>query len=322
MLAPKHQIDDPIALAELVRSGNRRALARALTLVENQAMAFEDFVDEIYPDVGRAWRIGLTGPPGAGKSTLSARLVELFAGEQKSVGYVGVDPSSPFSGGAVLGDRIRLNAEQYQHVFARSVASRGAQGGLSDQTEAVADVLDAAGFDILIIESIGVGQAELDIAETVDTVIVVLVPESGDEIQAMKAGLLEIADILCVNKADRAGADALYVALEHSVGMRGAPERRTPDVVKTIATELEKTSHLVEAANRHRTMLDETGQWERLRAARLRRRVEDVVRVQWTQTFWNESRIELLAQAVASIDASARKPYSLASRIIAGDESE
>ncbi len=317
----KTKIPDPAGLAKSVLALDRRVLARALTLVENEVPGYEAFLDELYPAVGAAWRIGLTGPPGAGKSTLASRLIEHFVARDLSIGYVGVDPSSPFSGGAVLGDRIRLDLDEHDNVFVRSVASRGARGGLSEQTEALADVLDAAGFDILLIESVGVGQAEIEIANSVDTVVVVLVPESGDEIQAMKAGLLEIGDVLCVNKADRPSADTLYAALKQAVGMRQSPVDRFTEIVKSVATEEGGTIDLLSALDRHRERIGASNRWDQLRADRLKRRVVNIVRERWNKRFWGGERTEVLAQATESADASLRRPYALAERIITAAES-
>lgn len=317
-MSSRVEISDPADLADRIRSGDRRSLARAITLVENRALGFETFLDQIYPEVGRAWRIGLTGPPGAGKSTVGGRLIDEFVAQGKRVAYLGVDPSSPLSGGAVLGDRIRLGHEYGDRVFIRSAASRGAHGGLSPQTEAIADVLDVAGFDLLLIESLGVGQAELDIASLVDTVVLIVVPESGDEIQAMKAGLLEVADVLCVNKSDRPSADAVYSALKHAVGMRSKPSSRKPVVTKSVGIEIGGVDHLFTAITKHHRRLLRSGRWTELRGDRLRRRVEEVVRLEWEKRFWTEARSDILRAAVSSLDTSARKPYSLALLIVDG----
>ena len=320
-MSSRVEISDPAGLAGSIRSGDRRSLARALTLVENRARGHETFLDAIYPGVGRAWRVGLTGPPGVGKSTVAGRLIEEFVAQGRTVAYLGVDPTSLLSGGAVLGDRIRLGSEHGDRVFIRSAASRGEQGGLSAQTEAIADVLDVAGFDVLLIESLGVGQAELDIARVVDTVVLVMAPESGDEIQAMKAGLLEIGDVLCVNKSDRASADALYSVLKNAVEMRTNPASRRPEVTKSIGTEAGGVSDLLEAITNHHRKLHQSGRWTELRDDRLRKRVEDVVRLEWEKRFWTEARAEVLHAAVSSLDTSARKPYLLASLIV-GESSD
>ncbi|HLE57085.1 MAG TPA: methylmalonyl Co-A mutase-associated GTPase MeaB, partial [Rhodothermia bacterium] len=272
MARSRVQTDNPEQVAASLKHGDERTLARVLTLVENRAEGHERILDAAYTGVGRAWRIGLTGPPGAGKSTLAARTIEHFLSTGTQVAYLGVDPSSPFSGGALLGDRIRLSQPEGGRFFARSLATRGAQGGLSEQTEASVDLLDAAGFDVVIVESAGVGQAEIDISRVVDTVVVVLVPESGDEIQAMKAGLLEVADVLCVNKSDRANADALVAALRSSLAMRfGRNQEWKPAIVTTTALPGGSIDALIEQVHLHRTFLGESGRWADLRRDRLKR---------------------------------------------------
>src|SRR3954467_5334015 len=198
------------------------ALARVVSIVENHRAGFEELLASLHPRTGSARRIGLTGPPGAGKSTITALLVKSFRDAGMSVGVIAVDPTSPFTGGALLGDRVRMESVALDPgVFIRSMATRGSLGGLAGTTREVADVLDAFGFDRILIETVGVGQSELDIARTADTSIVVLVPESGDSIQTLKAGLMEIADIFVVNKADRPGADRLRHELELMLGLRG-----------------------------------------------------------------------------------------------------
>ena len=214
-------------------AGDRGALARAVSRVEAGGDEARALLDAAWRKAGRARRIGLTGPPGAGKSTLLATLVPMLRGEDKTVGVVAVDPSSPYTGGALLGDRHRMAGSAADDgVFVRSVASRGAAGGLARAVPAVLDLLDAAGLDVLCVETVGVGQTEMDIAALADTVVVVLSPESGDGVQAMKAGLLEIADVLCVNKADRPGAETLASELEQMLD-RGAERAWRPPVLCT-----------------------------------------------------------------------------------------
>lgn len=306
------------ALAEAVLAGNRRAVARAITRVENAMPGAEALVDALYPHTGHAWRIGLTGPPGAGKSTLTDRLIGHFREAGQTVGVVAVDPSSPFTGGALLGDRVRLSERLGDAgTFYRSLASRGAGGGLSEATEAACDILDAAGFDVVLIETVGVGQGELDVAEAADTVAVVLVPESGDAIQAMKAGLMEIADVFCVNKADNPDANALVGAIRSTLRLR-QPQREeawTPPVVITVATEAEGLDALTAALAEHRAWLEAGGRWQAKREARLRRRVRRLVQAAWRRRFWTPERLGALEAAVRTLDGAERAPHALAARI-------
>jgi LAO/AO transport system kinase len=209
------------------RAGKRPALARLISLVENNRPGFQALLHSLHGQVGRAHRIGVTGPPGAGKSTLTSALISRYRARGETVGVVAVDPTSPFTGGALLGDRIRM-AEMSTDpgVFIRSMATRGSLGGLAITTNEVADVLDAFGFDRLLIETVGVGQSELDIAGAADSTVVLLVPESGDSVQAMKAGLMEISDLFVVNKADRPGAERLALELELMLHLRAGQAMR------------------------------------------------------------------------------------------------
>src|SRR5215213_5792326 len=214
----------PDAIATLLTQfgeGKKAALARAVSIVENRRSGADRLLAELHPKLGRARRIGVTGPPGAGKSTLTTALAAALRSRGMTVGIVAVDPTSPFTGGALLGDRIRMESVALDPgVFIRSMATRGSLGGLAATTREVADVLDAYGFDRILVETVGVGQSELDIARTADTSVVVLVPESGDSIQTLKAGLMEIADVFVVNKSDRPGADRLRNELELMLGLR------------------------------------------------------------------------------------------------------
>jgi LAO/AO transport system kinase len=211
-------------------AGKAAALARAVSIVENHRAGFDTILAALHPRLGRARRLGVTGPPGAGKSTITTELVKAFRAQGLRVGVVAVDPTSPFTGGALLGDRIRMEAVALDPgVFIRSMATRGSLGGLASATREVADVLDAFGFDRILIETVGVGQSELDVARAADSSVVVLVPESGDSIQTLKAGVMEIADIFVVNKADRPGADRLRNDIELMLGLRmGSTMRNVP----------------------------------------------------------------------------------------------
>ena len=304
---------DAAALALPVLEGERRAIARALTSVENGLPGADRLIDALYPRTGAAWRIGVTGPPGAGKSTLTDRLVGAFRSRGERVAVVAVDPSSPFTGGALLGDRVRMDRwAEDDDVFVRSLAARGALGGLSEATEAGCDVLDAAGFGVVLVETVGVGQGEVDVAQATDTTVVVLVPESGDAVQAMKAGLMEVADVFCVNKADKPEAGAMVRALRAMLHLR-APGPWSPPVVKTSALEDEGIGGLVSALDAHRSALE--AEWTAIRADRLRRRVRRIVEGRWRRDFWDARAADLEA-AVLALEAEDAGPYRLAERLL------
>ena len=340
---------DPTLVADF-RAGKRFALARAISLVENERPGFEALLHTLHPEVGRAHRVGLTGPPGAGKSTLTSALASAYRSQGQRVGVVAVDPSSPFTGGALLGDRIRMGEIATDPgVFIRSMAARGALGGLALGSREVADLLDAFGFGRIITETVGVGQSELEIAGAADTTVVVLVPESGDSIQAMKAGLMEVADVFVINKADRPGADRLARELELMLHLRsgdgrgaaaGSRHHRAPaavgsaarragrerveedggwaiPVLTTVAQEGTGVDELVETLERHRGYLEDSGELMRRRSARLADRVRRLVDREMRRRIWKTGPGEEILDAAAADLASGASPYGLASRIVA-----
>ena len=263
-------------LAEGVRTGDRRALARAITLVENSAPLAYEVVSDLYPETGRAYTIGVTGPPGVGKSSLISELVRHVRAEGKTVGVISVDPSSPFTKGALLGDRIRL-ADHFldEGVFIRSMGTRGHLGGLSEATLQAMLVLDAAGKDLIFIETVGAGQSEVEVIGIADTVLLVLMPGSGDSVQALKAGIMEIPDVIAINKMDHPAAKTMLsevrsiLALDHERAWR-------PPIVLTEAMRGENVPKLWEAIEEHREQLERTGLLDERRRDNLRGEVFDL----------------------------------------------
>jgi len=265
------------ALVAGVLGGDVRALARAITLVEDGRPEARGVLAGVFAHGGRSLIVGVTGPPGAGKSTLVDRVTARLRAQGKTVGVIAVDPTSPFSGGAILGDRIRMQAHATDPaVFIRSMATRGHLGGLALATGHAVALLSASGKDVVLVETVGVGQDEVEIAGAADVTVVVLVPGLGDEVQALKAGIMEIADVFAVNKADRDGADRLVAEIQAMVSL-GAHEGRAPAIVKTVATEERGIDALMEAVEEFRSQAESSGLLERKRRALLARQLEEVV---------------------------------------------
>ncbi len=307
-------------LAQGVLDGETLAVARAITLIENNDPAAEELLGAIFSRTGRACRIGITGPPGAGKSTLLAELVRHIRKSGADIGVIAVDPTSPFTGGALLGDRIRM-VESFTDpgVFIRSMASRGGLGGLARATHDVVDVMDAAGKDFVIVETVGVGQEELDIVNIADTTVVVLHPEAGDGVQAMKAGLMEIADIFVVNKSDRDGADKLADEIRAMLDLRCEKfiDGNRPPVVMTTAFRGEGVEELAAEMEKHFRLLNESGLRAQKSRQAARLRLRTIVNANLATDLWethsDRTRLEAHVDAVL---AKRITPYSAAREIM------
>jgi LAO/AO transport system kinase len=298
--------------------GDRKTVARAISSIENGDGSADDILSSIYRHTGKAYRVGITGPPGAGKSTLTNKLAQWYRKQNVRVGILAVDPTSPFTGGALLGDRIRMtDVELDDGVFIRSMASRGSLGGLSKKTREAADVLDASGVEIILLETVGVGQSELDIAGAADTTVVVLVPESGDGIQAMKAGLMEIADFFVLNKADRPGAEQAVMSIKMILGFRPHDETTwLPDVLKTVGSEGKGVQEVGEMIARHRSHLEQSGRLNARRTQRMKNRIEEIVQDRMKVEFWNAGRTRKLSDDLDAVMNLQKTPYQVAKELI------
>jgi LAO/AO transport system kinase len=330
-------------------AGKKAALARVISIVENHRDGFEEMLGTLHPKIGTARRIGLTGPPGAGKSSITSLLVKRYRDSGLKVAVIAVDPTSPFTGGALLGDRVRMESVALDDgVFIRSMATRGSLGGLAAATREVADVCDAFGFDRVLIETVGVGQSELDVARTADSTVLILVPESGDAIQTLKAGIMEAADIFVINKSDRPGADRLRNDVELMLGLRKgisfdkvpahhgvdlkkfnparmareaaaepSPSQWTPPVLRAVATKEEGIDELVAALDRHFAYLEQSGQLHARRRERMRERVMDVVEQKVRGRLWKDTgTMSWLEQQLPSVEEGRSTPFSVADQLL------
>jgi LAO/AO transport system kinase len=297
--------------------GDARSIARAISLVEEDAPQATALLRAAFPHAGRATVFGVTGAPGSGKSTLVDRLVTRYRAAGKRVGVVAVDPSSAFSGGAILGDRVRMQGHATDPgVFIRSMATRGHLGGLSRAANDALDLLDAAGFDPILVETVGVGQDEIEVVRTADVVAVVLIPGMGDDIQAIKAGILEIADLFVVNKADRPGADRLVTDLEAMMSLAGPGKRLRPEILRTVAVEDRGVAELIDAADRF-----VTGSGRERRGARRRDRAESRFLAVLTDRLLRKTidgalAGDALARIVAEIAERRTDPYTAAEQVL------
>lgn len=328
-------------LLELVRQGQIRAIARLITQVENSSAAAEQAIQALYPHTGQAHVVGLTGSPGAGKSTVVNALVKTLRQQNVRVGIIAVDPTSPFTGGALLGDRVRMrDLSGDPGVYIRSMASRGSLGGLARATASVIKVLDAAGFDYVLVETVGAGQAEVDIANAAHTTIVIEAPGMGDEIQSIKAGILEIADILVVNKADRPGADRTVRSLKMMLhlgpvgGTRQSGRISTPGnvspngsawnipVLETVATEEKGMAALAEMLVKHMAHLRQSGDWLKREKERSWREVEGLLQQRFMAQFQASVPLELRDSLLTAVAERKVDPYTAVHQLVEKSESK
>jgi|TARA_B100000029_G_scaffold222301_2_gene220080 LAO/AO transport system kinase len=307
----------PQALIPGILDNEAGSISKAITCIENEQRVPDSFFRDLHENSSRAIRIGITGPPGAGKSTLTNELIETCLANNKKVGVIAVDPTSPFSGGALLGDRVRMNKYLWDdRVFIRSMGSHGDLGGLARKAQEAGDVLAASGKDIILFETVGVGQGEHDVAKAADFTIVILVPESGDEIQLMKAGLIEIADIFVINKSDRDGANRLASLLKNILHNFTARGKLEPPVFNTIANQGQGIVELFMGVQDHLKLMSENGMLELRRLSRYRNRVSDLIRERLEDDFWTEEKKAILDHSTQSLNSIKSAPVTMAQQLL------
>ena len=300
-----------------IKANDHRILSRVITRIENDDYVKDQRFIELYDQAQKAIRLGVTGPPGAGKSTITNELIKRFLKKNQTIGVIAIDPSSPFSGGALLGDRVRMNHyNNDKSVFIRSMGTHGNLGGLARKSQEAGDILAASGKDIIIFETVGVGQGEYDIAKAADLTILVLVPESGDEIQLMKAGLIEIADIFVINKSDREGADRLANTLSSMINAIGNDSKPDAPVFTTVASDGRGMDKLFDGVFDQLDKFDRCGLLVQKKKERYRNRVKKLIQEQLLVEFWTEDRLRKLEDETKSLDTITESPYSIADDIL------
>ena len=309
----------PHDLVRGILKNNHGSISKAITRIENSQLPPEPFFSDIHKNAFDSVRIGITGPPGAGKSTLTNSLIEFCLDAGKEVGVIAVDPTSPFTGGALLGDRVRMNKYAGdKRVFLRSLGNHCALGGLSSKVQEIGDVLAASGKDYVFFETVGVGQGEHDIINVADISIVVLVPESGDEIQLMKAGLIEIADLFVINKSDREGSNRIASTLKNILHIFKKQDRMEPSIFNTVAIKQEGVLELFNGIELFLRMIDKEGLLESRKLERYRKRVFDIIQNSLETSFWSSGKQKQLIELTKNIDGTSIDPHTVAKQLLEG----